>query len=201
MTDQGPRTGPERATPAVPHDVLSCREPCRVPADGVGLRPWDPADAPAVRDAFAEPGIAAWRARQPDEQSDEPDAWIRRWHTWWTEGTDAGWAVTQPGDEEAQGYVGLRRIRPFDASAELSYWMLPEARGGGLARRAAVAATRWAFDDLGLHRVWLVHAVTNVRACAVASGAGFRAEGTSRGYLRMPDGWQDAHLHARLASD
>jgi RimJ/RimL family protein N-acetyltransferase len=189
------------AGPLLPADALRRLGPCALEGEGVGLRPWAPSDAHLVAAAFGDPGIASWRARQPDEQDDDPDTWVRRWAERWAAGTDAAWAVTWPGDDEAQGYVGLRRIQTFDASAELSYWMLPAARGGGLARRAAVAATRWGFDELGLERVWLVHAVANVRACAVATGAGFRAEGTLRAYLRDDVGRADAHLHARLRRD
>jgi RimJ/RimL family protein N-acetyltransferase len=192
---------PDATGPVLPADALRRLEPRPLVGEGVGLRPWAPSDAPLVAAAFADPGIAAWRARQPDEQDDDADAWVRRWAERWAAGTDAAWAVTAPGDDAAQGYVGLRRIQAFDGSAELSYWMLPEARGGGLARRAAATATAWAFAELGLHRVWLVHAVANVRACAVATGAGFRAEGTLRGYLRADAGRADAHLHARLRTD
>lgn len=189
------------ADAALPADALARLAPRALVADGVGLRPWAPSDAAAAGRAFADPGIAAWRARQPDEQVADPSEWIARWGAWWAAGTDAAWAVTEPDDDEAVGYVGLRRIRTFDASAELSYWMLPEARGGGLARRAATRVTAWAFDEVGLHRVWLVHAVTNVPSCAVATGAGFRVEGTMRGYLRAGGGWADGHLHSRLATD
>lgn len=197
----GGDTHPGSGLGALPDDALSRLTPAPYPAAGVTLRPWRADDVGSVAQAFADPGIAAWRARQPDEHVDDPAAWVARWGEWWAAGTDASWAVTRADDDAAQGYVGLRRIRTFDGSAELSYWLLPGARGVGLARRAAAAATRWAFDELGLHRVWLVHIVANVPSCAVATGAGFRAEGTMRGFLRADGGWLDAHLHGRLAAD
>ena len=187
--------------PVLTADAVRDAGPCRVAGTGVGLRPWTAEDADVVATAFADPAIAEWRARQADEDDDDPAAWIAGWARRWAAGSDAVWAVAGPDGDEALGYVGVRRVSGFDRSAELSYWMLPAARGGGLARRAATTATGWAFAELGLHRVWLVHALANVRACAVASGAGFRVEGTLRGALRTPRGWQDAHLHARLATD
>ncbi|MFH8800261.1 GNAT family N-acetyltransferase [Streptomyces sp. NPDC017936] len=41
--------------------------------------------------------------------------------------------------------------------------------------------TRWAFDELGLHRLRLCHAVANEASCRVAGKAGYAYAGTMRG--------------------
>ncbi|CAM5693262.1 Acetyltransferase OS=Streptomyces fumanus OX=67302 GN=GCM10018772_31150 PE=4 SV=1 [Streptomyces fumanus] len=82
--------------------------------------------------------------------------------------------------------------------------MLPEARGRGVARRALLLATRWAFDDLRLHRVELGHALGHDASCRVAERCGFGYEGTLRGAMfeaGRQDRFRDVHLHARLATD
>ena len=85
---------------------------------------------------------------------------------------------------------------------ELGYTVLPAERGRGVARRAMAAATRYAFDDLGLFRVQLYHAVENVASCNAALAVGYRLEGTLRQSYRYGDGRRhDEHLHARLATD
>lgn len=66
---------------------------------------------------------------------------------------------------------------------------------------AAEAVSRWAFEDLGLHRLRITHSVANPASCAVAEKAGFRLDGTMRGALLHADGWHDEHLHARLRTD
>lgn len=85
--------------------------------------------------------------------------------------------------------------------AGLSYWVLPEARGGGVAVRAARAVTRWSFDVVGLHRMLLQHSTANLSSCRVAVKLGFPLEGTARGAFLQADGWHDAHVHALLATD
>jgi hypothetical protein len=86
----------------------------------------------------------------------------------------------------------------MDGVAECTYWVLPAARGRGVATGATVAMARWALHDLGLHRLELRHATANPASCRVAARAGFGLEGTLRGAMQHPDGWHDMHLHARL---
>ena len=63
-------------------------------------------------------------------------------------------------------------------------------------------ACRWAFDDLGLHRIQLFHAVENVASARVAEKAGFTCEGRLRQSHRYGDGLRhDELLWARLATD
>ena len=76
--------------------------------------------------------------------------------------------------------------------------MLPAARGGGVAQAAASALADWAFAELGVHRLEIMHSTTNPASCAVAVKVGFEPEGTLRSYQLHDDGWHDMHLHARI---
>ena len=60
---------------------------------------------------------------------------------------------------------------------------------------------RWAFDDLGLHRLGLLHSTRNAGSCRVAQRGLYVAEGTLREQALHADGWHDMHVHARLATD
>lgn len=106
------------------------------------------------------------------------------------------WAVEVAG--EVAGAVALRSINRVDHWATASYWTMPRCRGRGVAPRALTAASGYAFDGLGLHRVELQHAVTNAASCRVAVKAGFALEGTQRESCLLADGFVDEHLHARL---
>jgi RimJ/RimL family protein N-acetyltransferase len=166
--------------------------------DRLVLRPWRSSDAEMVRKAFDCPEIQRWHVRRMDSH-DEAVAWTAGWETRWDNETDASWAITD--SDRPIGQVGLRTISLFEGSAELSYWVLPEARGSGVAGRAAHAVTQWTFDVLGLHRVVLQHSTANLASCRVAAKLGFRDEGTMRDALLHADGWHDAHTHARLRTD
>jgi ribosomal-protein-alanine N-acetyltransferase len=97
---------------------------------------------------------------------------------------------------EAVGQVGLRTVFLEGAQAQVSYWVLPEARRQQLAVRATIAMSEWAVTDLGLQRLSLHHSVRNDASCAVAIAAGFALEGTLRRHMLHGDGWHDFHLHA-----
>ena len=59
-------------------------------ADGFVLRPWEPADAPAVVAAYQDPGIRQWHIRSMNEN--EALAWIDAWPKRWREESGCGWA-------------------------------------------------------------------------------------------------------------
>lgn len=165
--------------------------------DELVLRPWRPSDARAVELAYAEPDIQRWHGRSVTE--DEAPVWIRSWSERWIEETGAGWAVA--GESGVLGQLSFRKLSLFDGLAEVSYWVLPEARGRRVAVRALCALAAWGFDEVGLHRVELYHSTSNEASCRVAEKAGFPLEGTRRGDAFHADGWHDMHSHARLADD
>ncbi|WP_431684089.1 GNAT family N-acetyltransferase [Kitasatospora sp. KL5] len=77
----------------------------------------------------------------------------------------------------------------------------PAARGRGAAVEATRRLSRWALEDLGLHRLTLCHSVANPASCRVAEKAGYVLEGTVRSALLHADGWHDQHLHALVQGD
>lgn len=188
-----PRTVP----PVLPAGHLRDQRPPTVHGDGVVLRPWRSEDAGLVQRAFADPSIVHWHMRtieDADEAREFADGWAARWQ----DETDAGFVVTRDG-QEGLGQVALREIMLHAGWAEVSYWVVPEARGQGLAAAAVGALTRWAFDQLGMHRLEILHAVGNLASCRVADRAGYVQEGTLSRVLLHVDGWHDVHLHAAVA--
>jgi ribosomal-protein-alanine N-acetyltransferase len=107
----------------------------------------------------------------------------------------ASWAVT-----DAHGVVGRVGFRALDlatGSGEVTYWMLPAARGRNIAARALTAASDWMFATAGFHRLALLHSTRNDPSCRVAEKAGYAYEGTARSQGLHLDGWHDMHVHAR----
>ena len=86
-------------------------------------------------------------------------------------------------DDRLLGLVGLTGIDPVLRSAELGYWVHPDARGHGVATEATRLALRHALlpDDeggLGLVRVTARAAVGNDASLAVLRRSGMRHVGT-----------------------
>ncbi|MDG4839269.1 GNAT family N-acetyltransferase [Micromonospora sp. WMMD967] len=191
---------PLLVAPALPVGSLAAQEQPHLPVrSGLALRPWRDDDAPAVRAAFDCPAIQRWHVRRLDSD-DEARSWTVQWADRWRDETAASWAVVDA-DDRPVGQVGLRDVLLTEASAQVSYWLLPTARGRGIATEALGALVRWSFTWAGLHRLALEHSTGNAASCRVAARTGFPVEGMRRGSVRHTDGWHDMHLHARLRTD
>lgn len=181
--------------------------PTEIAAGGLQLRIWDLSLLPAVLEAAVDPAISTWnpvRFADPDTGAELQGEELAR--TWIGQRSDwedhATWAVCDSTSGAVLGYVSLHHLEPRHLSGEVGYWVLPSARSRGVGRRSVQAATRFAFEALGLNRIELFHAVDNPSSCGVATGAGFALEGVARQAYRYGDDvLHDDHMHARLASD
>ncbi|MFH9007772.1 GNAT family N-acetyltransferase [Streptomyces afghaniensis] len=184
-------------SPVLTPEVFTGRPQPTLATGDLLLRPWRAGDAPAVYEVFQDPVMHQWHARTAGSEEEVAD-WIRDWHQAWEEEREAQWAVVDADSDRLLGRVALREIRLGDGTAEVAYWTVPAARGRGVAARATTALARWALDEIGFHRLELLHAVRNEASCRVATRTGFALEGTKRSAILHPDGWHDMHLHARV---
>lgn len=190
---------PYTVDPVITGGAMSSLEQPTIRVDNdLRLRPFDHSDADTVLRAFAEPDIQLWHAFRVDA-ADEARAWIDRTHQLWSEDKSAVWAIVD-GSNRVLGRCALH-VDVRSGTAEIAYWVLPEARRRLVAARAAVSATAWAHRELGVHRVLLQHSTRNPASCAVARRAGYTEEGTARQQDLLVDGWHDMHQHAHLSSD
>lgn len=192
---------PRLIPPVVPAGSLGQSEQPTVDVDDrVRIRPWTPVDSAALRSAFADPEIQRWHAMRMDSQG-EADEWIAATRTGWQTETVATWAIVEHGRNAVLGRISLYFKDLRHGAGEVTYWVLPEARGSRVAARSTSALSEWAFSVAGLHRIELLHSTQNPASCRVAEHAGFLAEGWLRSALLHLDGWHDMHLHSRIDSD
>ncbi|WP_260867262.1 GNAT family N-acetyltransferase [Streptomyces sp. SAJ15] len=171
---------------------------------GLLLRPWERRDLDAVRRGLADPDFRRWNTvDSPPPDEDGAREFLASRTANWERGVGASFAVTDSTSDVVLGHINIGMI-DFDAhrSGRVGYWVLPEARGRGIASHALEAMTRWAFGDLRLHRLELGHAVGNDASCRVAGRCGYRYEGELRGAMFDTGGVpRDIHVHGRLATD
>ncbi|WRZ89822.1 GNAT family N-acetyltransferase [Streptomyces sp. NBC_01007] len=187
--------------PTVPAGRLARRpQPVLGLANGLELRPWRLSDADVLVTAAQDPAIRKWNLLHV-ESPEAARLRIERMHERRRAETGAVWAIARTADGRAVGLVGWNDIDLDDGSAEIVYWVLPDARGGGVVAEAVRRLSRWALEDLGLYRLRLCHSVANPASCRVADRTGFTLEGTMRGALLHEDGRHDQHLHAMVRGD
>jgi RimJ/RimL family protein N-acetyltransferase len=183
--------------PAIPAGRLAAGpQPVLAGSGGLLLRPWEPSDVAAFLAAYRDPEIRHWHTRQPASE-EEVRQWFERYRRDWAQETGAHWAVTRDGGE-VLGRIAMGSLNLADGDAGLGYWVLPAARGAGVASRALTAVSAWSLGEAGFHRLHLDHSTRNNASCRVAVKAGFALEGTMRSAAVHSDGRHDMHLHARI---
>lgn len=84
---------------------------------------------------------------------------------------------------------------PFQ-NASIGYWIDEAEAGHGYVPEAVVACLRFAFEELGLHRVEIAIIPRNRPSRRVVEKLGIRLEGVSERFLSIDGVWED---HARYA--
>lgn len=176
------------------------KQPTLALSGEVVLRSWSGDDVPALMAAKQERDVRRYAASLPNDEGDAERVIARRRGTF-PSGQGAAWAIA---DESGLiGSVGFGVLDEHLRVGSVGYWLIPAARGRGLATAALRLASSVVFEALGWHRIELYHAVENQRSCALALRGGYRFEGIMREAMCYPsDGrWSNEHLHARLESD
>jgi RimJ/RimL family protein N-acetyltransferase len=104
-------------------------------------------------------------------------------------------------DEVCVGLVWVNRKKDRPDQGAVGYFLLPEARGRGLASRAVRLIARWAFDELHLELLQLFAEADNAPSLRVASRAGFRATGELRPGPLWDGGTVEYVVHERRRED
>ena len=100
-------------------------------------------------------------------------------------------------DQELVGEINLNAIQrgPFQ-NAYVGYWIDQAKAGRDLVPEAVVVLTRFAFEELRLHRVQIAVIPRNGRSRRVMEKLHYREEGIALRYLEINGVWED---HVRYA--
>ena len=100
------------------------------------------------------------------------------------------------------GEINLNSIQrgPFQ-NAYVGYWMDEAQAGNGYTPEAVVVVLRFAFEELGLHRVQISIIPRNARSRRVVEKLALREEGIALRYLQINGVWEDHVRYAVTAED
>jgi len=164
-------------------------------SDGVvNLRPPDERDLTAIDLGIHDPDVVRWFG-QPDSSAMEVLILNRRR---WADGSPT-FAICET-DGACVGHVWVNVRTDDSSSGSVGYWLLPMARGRGLATRAVRLISSWAVSDLGIKRLRLVTEPANERSQHVAERSGFQRIGILADDAEI-DGRSIDHILYELPAD
>ncbi len=149
------------------------------------LTPWEPRRPPGSPDVLRSRSAFAARCKARDRERQV--------------GCGYGFGIFVGG--RLCGEINLNGIQrgPFQ-NAYVGYWIDEAAAGNGYVPEALVMVFRFAFDDLGLHRLQIAIVPRNRPSRRVVEKLGLRCEGTAERYLEINGVWED-HLRFAITSE
>lgn len=149
------------------------------------LRPWQLTDAEDLYEYAKSPSVGPNAGWEPHANFDVTLAYLK-------DTMEAGdtYALVYKDNNKVIGSVGLHRdtLRPGIASREIGYVMSEEYWGKGLMTEAVREVMHYAFTELGMQILCIMHYSTNRRSRRVIEKCGFVYEGTLRQSVRRLDG-------------
>jgi RimJ/RimL family protein N-acetyltransferase len=159
--------------------------------DGVvTLRPAADRDLGAIERGITDPDVVRWFG-EPTKSAREV---LELNRARWVDGTGPTFAICGP-DDRCVGHVWVNV--GTGTGAAVGYWLLPEARGRGLATRAVRLISEWAYRDMALTGLHLVTERGNLASQRVAERSGFQRDRLARSTVNI-DGRSVEHLVFRL---
>ena len=149
--------------------------------------------------------LNAWEPRRPPSQADparDRKAFAARCASGRRErqlGTGYRFAIIV--DDRLVGEINLSNvIRGAFQNAHVGYWIDEARAGNGYVPEALVVVARFAFEDIGLHRLQVSIVPFNGRSRRVVEKLDLRCEGLAERYLEIDGVWED-HLRFALTAE
>ena len=150
-------------------------------SDGrVRLREWTGEDAAVIARIATDPAIPRWTYLPQAMNEEQARVWIHAGITAARAGTGLRLAVEEEATGQIAGNVALGSVDRDLGTAEVFWWLGPEARGRGIATAALRLLGDWSLDHLQLARLTALIEPANTPSLRLAERVGFRREGLLR---------------------
>ncbi len=187
--------------------ALGERIPTQLRGRRVVLRPLVAADFEAWREVRQRnrDWLTKWEPKPPPGAPDDTEsrpAFVARCgarEREWQMGSGYGFGIFVGG--MFAGELNLSGVQrgPFQ-NAYVGYWIDEAQAGNGYVPESLVVAARFAFEELGLHRLQVAIIPRNRASRRVAEKLGLREEGIAHRYLAINGVWED-HIRYALTTE
>ncbi len=166
------------------------------------LRPVEPKDVENIQRAAAAREISDTMISIPHPYPEgEAERYVQRQIEGRQAGHSIAFVIERKEDEKFLGILELRKINREHLLAEMSFWLIPQVWGRGYMSEVVQIAVKYAFEDLGMNRLYAYHMLRNPATGRVLEKNGFRREGLLRQRVRKWGVFEDVALMALLKED
>lgn len=169
----------------------------------LSLRLFTPGDVDDLYAYQSLPSVARYlyRPAHTRERSEQVAAERATHTTWRADGDKLALAVCLRDEPGVVGEVTLTLADARAAQAEIGWTLHPRHEGHGYATEAAAALATFAFDTLGVHRLYARLDVENTGSVRVCERLGMRREAHLVENDLDGDRWGSEYIYAALATD
>ncbi|MFT3693377.1 MAG: GNAT family protein [Kofleriaceae bacterium] len=182
--------------------------PLEITGSKFTLRPVAVSDVDALYPYVTDPELPKYMSWRPHRDRAESTAFFQSQVDGLAAGKLISWAIVpSSNDGNAAGLITLGGITwKFSTDwrvdrAELGYWLGPAFWGKGIMREAAMLATVFGFETLGLHKITIGHMDGNVPSQRIIEGLGYRHVGLKLEDAWKNGAWQHHHRYEMLKSE
>ena len=165
------------------------------------LRPMVLTDAPDIQRLAGDWDIASTTLRIPHPYEDGmAEEWINSRQAVFDAGEGVAFAIVRRSDTSYIGGIGLVLSQPH-ANAEMGYWIGKPYWNWGYGTEASGVVLQYAFEQLGLNRVYAAHFRRNPASGRIMQKIGMTYEGRLRQHIKKWDSFEDMEYYGILRSE
>jgi RimJ/RimL family protein N-acetyltransferase len=167
----------------------------------VRLRELREDDLPDLVEWLNLPEVASTQTTGPLHPKPRADAGAVFTNFSTNQGANIGLSVVRQEDDALVGHLMLYGVDPKDRCGTISILIGPPHQRAGLGRDALELLVRYAFTELGLHRLELSVNAFNAAGLALYRSLGFIEEGRRREAIYRAGAWHDHVAMGLLSSE
>ena len=165
------------------------------------LRPLEPADLDVIWADISDPEISRYMAWEAHTDHAETIDFLKNEQARREAGRGITWAIFKDnsfcGIFSVIGIVRSHRALTYN-KAELAYWLGRKYQGQGIMTEAGRRVLQFAFQELGLHKIFVSHFSINKASENLIKRLGFRYVGEQRAEFQKAGVWYDHKLYELL---
>ena len=167
----------------------------------ITLVPVEPSQAKELYEAIIESRaeLSAWMEwMHPDYSIAETEQWVTNCRKAWEMDSSFGFTIVEQQTSQILGGCSIGIDRPIHRNGSVGYWIRTSRTKQGFASEAAALLAQFGFAQLGLIRLEIYVAVSNIASQRVAEKVGALREGLLRNRLLFRGEPRDAYLFSLI---